>query len=80
MKIKMEISLIVEQNCNACIRATKTLKKIEEKLGEFPLNIIDINEYKGKNISIVPALLINGELFSYGDIDENKLLMYINKE
>jgi len=40
--------------------------------------IININSYKAGRILITPALIVNNQLFSYGDIDVEKLLSKIN--
>ncbi len=70
----MDLTLIVTESCAACIRAEKILRKISKYHKEISLKVVDINNYKRKEISIVPALLINDKLFSYGDIQEDKLL------
>ncbi len=44
------------------------------------LNIVDANDFKEKPISIVPALLVDDELFSYGDIDEEKVLAIVTSK
>ncbi len=74
----MKLSLIVTHTCSACSRAETSLKNIILKHPEISLNIIDINDFNDNVISIVPALLVDNELFSYGDIDEAKLLSYIS--
>ena len=66
----MKLSLIISQNCSACVRVETVLRNIALQYSNIVLNIINANDYNGKGISIVPALFINDELFSYGDIDE----------
>jgi hypothetical protein len=70
----MKLTLIITQNCSTCLRAEKVLRNIVINFPDISLNIVDVNDYEGKAISIVPALLIDDELFSYGDVDEVKLL------
>ncbi len=75
----MKLSLIITQNCVACTRAESILNNLVLKYPELSLRIINANDYTGKGISIVPALLIEDELYSYGDIEEPKLLSYISR-
>jgi len=44
------------------------------KYPQASVEIIHINAFEAKGISITPALLLNNQLFSYGDIEESKLL------
>ncbi len=75
----MKLSLIITNNCSACIRAKAKLKDIALRYPDVYLNIINEKEYNDKGISILPALLIDDKLFSYGDIDELNLLSMISK-
>lgn len=70
----MQLTLLISENCDACLRAVNRIKKIEELNCGITVNILDINSYGDNNIFITPALIIDGKLFSYGDIDERKLL------
>lgn len=74
----MNLTLIISDNCQACERAKETLRKIQSNYPNVLTEIIHINSYTDRKVSITPALLINNKLFSYGDIDENKLLPKIN--
>ncbi len=76
----MKLSLIITQNCTACTRVESTLNNLVHKYPDLSLRIINANDYSGKGISIVPALLIEDELFSYGDVDELTLLSYISRK
>lgn len=69
----MSLTLLVTKNCNACKRVESQLNKFIEKVN-IELLIMDINDFNRPGIAIVPALLIGNELFSYGDVDENRLL------
>lgn len=69
----MDLTLVITNNCETCKRAVNQLKQITEKKKDINFVIVNINDFKRKGIVIVPALLINDELFSYGDIDEAKL-------
>lgn len=74
----MVIKLIISQHCNSCARAVKKLKEIAEGHPEISTEIMNIGSFADKRIFITPALIVDGELFSYGDIDEYKLLSKIN--
>jgi alkyl hydroperoxide reductase subunit AhpF len=76
----MKLSLVITQNCSTCLRAEKAVRDIKINHTEISFNIVNVNDYKGKAIMIVPALLIDDELFSYGDIDEVKLLSRISEQ
>ena len=75
----MVLTLLVAKNCHSCSRVEARLKKLIEKIN-VDLLIIDINDFNRPGIAIVPALLIGDELFSYGDIDENRLLKRLEQE
>jgi len=70
----MHLTLLITDNCAACERAIKALLKIQLKYPQASVEIIHINDFEAKGISITPALLLNNQLFSYGDIEESKLL------
>lgn len=74
----MIIKLIVSQNCDARKRAEKTLLTIKTKKTNLYYEIIDVNSFKEKNISITPALLVDNKIVSYGDIDVQKLYKIIS--
>ncbi|MGB9663827.1 MAG: hypothetical protein ACPL25_02745 [Ignavibacteria bacterium] len=74
----MNLTLIISDNCEACERAKKVLEKIQINYPHISIQTIHINSYKGKGISIIPALLIDQKLFCYGDIDEVSLSKKLN--
>ena len=75
----MTLTLIISDNCAACERAKKTLRKIQLDNPHLLTEIVHINSFSDRKISITPALLINNQLFSYGDIEEEKLSAYLKK-
>ncbi len=75
----MNLTLITTQNCSICYRVENFLKKFVFNNNSVTLTIIDSQYYNKKGIVIVPALLIDDELFSYGDVDELRLKDYIPK-
>lgn len=74
----MYLTLVISDDCDACERAKIKLNKIKIDYPKIVTNIININKSSNKGILITPALLIDEELFSYGDIDENKLIPKIS--
>jgi len=76
----MTLTLIISDNCAACERAKKTLRKIQLDNPRLLTEIVHINSFRDKRISITPALLVNNQLFSYGDIEEEKLSVYLNNQ
>ena len=76
--MKINVTLVISTNCSACERANKILKKIQVSNPAIFFNTVDINSLQDNRIAITPALLIDNELFSYGDIDTDKLELRLN--
>jgi hypothetical protein len=74
----MHISLIVTDNCKSCERAEQTLLMFQKDYPHIETSIYNRIKFKKFSIQITPALLINDEIFSYGDIDKEKLISKIN--
>lgn len=74
----MTLTLIVSDNCEACNRSKIALNNIQSVKPEIDVEIIHIKLFKDKRIYITPALLIDSAFFSYGEIDEQKLLLKLN--
>ncbi|MFA3782019.1 thioredoxin family protein [Melioribacteraceae bacterium 4301-Me] len=75
----MTLRLIISDNCEACKRAQSLLELIKANYPFLNIETVHINSLRNKKIFITPALLIDDKLFSYGDIDKNRLLKKINK-
>lgn len=75
----MNIKLVISDNCDACNRAKAVIENIKASGYEFDVETIHINAFPDKRILITPALLIDDKLYSYGDIDEQRLLHKIGK-
>lgn len=73
----MNLNLIVTKDCTACKRAEAQLRKFVSRNAGLNLLITDINDFKKRGIVIVPALFIEDELFSYGDVNETKLILKV---
>jgi len=73
-----KLDLIIEKDCSVCRRTIKELKDYISGGNNIELTVTEINESVFENIPIVPALLINGKLFGYGDVDLRKLTKRLN--
>ena len=76
----MDLTLIVKNNCDACARVERIIKNLAKEKKEISLSIINIRDLSAPKTPVVPALFVNQELYSYGDINEEKLLVYLNEE
>jgi len=74
----MDLTLIISDNCETCERVNKTLNEKFSYNSSINLRTVHKEEYTGKTISITPALLVDGMLFCYGDVDTDKLLKKLN--
>ncbi len=70
----MNLTLVITNNCSSCKRVEANMKLFAAQNENINLMVVNLNDVKYKGIIIVPALLIEDELFTYGDIDEKKLL------
>ncbi len=70
----MNITLFITDNCLSCQRVENQLKKLLRNWEEIDLLVEDIKKVNSNGIVIAPALFINDELYSYGDLDEEKFL------
>ena len=73
----MKITLLISEDCPACERALTALSKLKLNGKKLSFVITDIAESSVSVIPIVPALFIDDKLFSYGDINTDKLSEYI---
>lgn len=74
----MKITLLISQNCPACDRARSALSKMRLNGKKLTVSVTDIADAAVNVVPIVPALFINDKLFSYGDVDTEKLGDYIS--
>ena len=70
----MNITLFITDNCLSCQRVENQIKKLLRDRKEINLLIEDIKKVNSNGIIIVPAVFVNDELYSYGDLDEDKFL------
>ncbi len=70
----MNITLFVTKNCPACKRVKAQVEWLLGNRKDINLTVEDLQENRPEGIVIVPALFIDDELYSYGEIDEVKFL------
>lgn len=70
----MNITLFITDNCLSCQRVENQIKKLLRDRKEINLLIEDIKKVNSNGIIIVPAVFVNDNLYSYGDLDEEKFL------
>jgi len=70
----MNITLFVTKNCPACKRVRSQIELLLGNRKDINITIEDLQQTRPEGIVIVPALFINDELYSYGEIDEVKFM------
>jgi glutaredoxin len=70
----MNITLFVTENCATCRRVENQLYNLLKNHENILLIIEDIRITRSSGIAIVPALFIGEELYSYGDLNEERFL------
>jgi len=68
----MNITLFVTKNCPACKRVKSQVEWLLGNRNDINLTVEDLEETRPEGIIIVPALFIEDELYTYGEIDELK--------
>ena len=76
----MDITLIVKDNCDACGRVERVLRKFVCGHKDIILSVINIKDATPLKTQICPALYVNQELYTYGDIEAEKFAAYIKKQ
>jgi len=75
----MKLTLVISENCESCRRVEKHLRRILKIFSGISLSVININNIYDHRVLITPALLLEEELFAYGEVDEDKLTLKINE-
>lgn len=70
----MNITLFITGNCLSCRRVENQLKELLNNRKEINLLVENIKKVNSNGIIIAPALFIDDELYSYGDLNEDKFL------
>lgn len=77
----IKIQEVSAEGCSHCEEARKTLQKeIKSQFPEVEIEFIDMLSEQGQKmvqeygIMASPGIIVNGELFSTGGLDKNKLV------
>ena len=70
----MNITLFITENCLSCRRVENQLIELLNNRKEISLLVENIKKVNSNGIIIAPALFIDDELYSYGDLDEDKFI------
>lgn len=73
-----KLDLIINKGCPACKRAEDELNAYTSERSFIELKVSLVGTAKNNEISIVPALLVDGMLYNYGEIDYEKLSEKLN--
>lgn len=73
--ISRNLELFVVEKCPTCLKTEEELSTYAQGRTDVTLEVINITGGESKKITIVPALFIESVLFSYGEIDFNKLTL-----
>jgi len=77
------VELYIASNCAACSRAVEKIQTLNASNTEVQVNIIsrddDPEVFRDSGIFTVPALVVNGNLFSYGDFELADLNHFLDK-
>ena len=68
----IKLCVYVTNNCAACKRVVALLKEYTAAENNVQLKIINVKD-STKKVSIVPAVFLNDELYSFGDINKSDL-------
>ncbi len=72
------LELFVAEKCPACLKTEEELSSYAQERTDVNLEVINISEGEYEQISIVPALFVENVLFSYGEIDFQKLTVALS--
>ncbi len=75
----MKINLYVVNNCPSCIRVQSQLSTFVSKRKGISFTVTSINSNNENSVAIVPATYVNEELFAYGDFEDKRLDVFINR-
>ncbi len=70
----MNITLFITDHCLSCQRVKNQLKELLRNRKEINFLVEDIKQVNSNGVIIVPALFIDDELYSYGDLNEDKFI------
>ncbi|MDA2922997.1 thioredoxin family protein [Patescibacteria group bacterium AH-259-L07] len=78
---KIKIQEVSTPGCSSCVAAKKILEEeIKPQFSDIDIEYIDMLTEQGQKmvqeygIMSAPGIIVNGELFSVGGLDKNKLI------
>ncbi len=75
----MEITLYISSQCPVCKRVRDKLENLAEEESDLFLIVKNIDDIKEIKALIVPALFLDNKLYSYGDVNIEKLKVVIHE-
>ncbi|MBI4225893.1 thioredoxin family protein [Candidatus Roizmanbacteria bacterium] len=78
------IQFLTSQSCSECFQAKQILKEAKAKYPNLKIEEYDVMCLKGLELAVKygimanPGVIINGELFSVGSLDKEKLFEKIS--
>lgn len=69
----MKLTLFIQDDCSACSRTESQIREVISERENINFVVKNLNDENLHNICIVPALFIEDKLYSYGEIDKEKL-------
>lgn len=75
--MKIKIILYIVRDCPACKRALKILNYFVNRTSNLILITRLVSELKNNSVPIVPAVFVEEELFSIGEVNTERLAVYL---
>lgn len=76
----MIFTLFISKGCPACKRVQEQVENLAVSNKSLKFEIKEIQKTKRDKPLIVPALFVNNQLYSYGEVDSRKLQNLIKNE
>ena len=74
----MKITLYVRSGCDVCETTLNQLGHILQDEDKINFNIINLSLHDSSKVHIVPALFVEDELYSYGELNEKNFKKILN--
>ncbi len=76
----MEITLYISRQCPVCKRVKNQLENFIENYPDIYLIVKSIDDITDIKSFIVPALFLDNKLYSYGEVNIEKLKQIVNSK
>lgn len=80
--MSIQLDIYIEPDCINCDHAFRVARVVRDQFPEVEVSVIDISQpgvHAPDNVFAVPTYLLNGETWSLGNPDENRLLQHLNQ-